>query len=340
MKKRERPKKIDNVIFLPGLEKRLTDKGLESLHNKRFREAIHYLEEAKELDPENGEILVGLVLAYFEAGAFQKAKVLANDMLLKGIGDYYQMVDLYLTVLVQLHEYNEIALTIEALLEEKEIPPEKHDHFLTLLQFSKRMAENSRVERDFDEEEPESKALNLFALKNLNEQMLIVSNLAEKNIRPFMDEIKEYLVSDEGHPFLKTMLLSLLKEQEYDKRIMVKKFNLELNVVPTELSDFKTEPRLLEIEKLLEDRLESKDPVLFENIKGILERTFFISYPVDLEPERAEAWAAAYHLLAQEYFGIEPDFDLISEEYQASSEHIAQALAKIKELEEISYPNI
>ncbi|MEW9051660.1 MAG: tetratricopeptide repeat protein [Neobacillus sp.] len=340
MKKRERPKKIDNVIFLPGIEKRLTDKGLESLHNKRFREAIHYLEEAREHDPENDDILVGLVLAYFEAGAFQKAKVLANDMLLKGIGDYYQMVDLYLTVLVQLHEYNEIALTIEALLEEREIPPEKQDHFLTLLQFSRRMAENSKVEKEFEEEEPESKTLNLFALKDLNEQMLTISNLAEKNIRPYINEIKDYLASEEGHPFLKTMLLSLLKEQEYDKEVMVKKFNLEVTVVPTEMEDFKMQQRLLEIEKLLEDRVESSDPVLFENIKGILERTFFISYPADLDPQASEAWAAAYHLLAQEYFGIEPDLDFFSEEYQASSENIEQALAKIKELEEISYPNI
>ena len=62
---------------------------------------------------------------------------------LKGIGDYFQMVDLYLTILIQLHEYQEIVITIEALLDEKEIPPEKHDHFLTILQFSRRMADNT-----------------------------------------------------------------------------------------------------------------------------------------------------------------------------------------------------
>ncbi|MDQ0975638.1 tetratricopeptide (TPR) repeat protein [Neobacillus niacini] len=341
MKKRERAKRKDNIIFLPGLEKRLTDKGLESLQNKRYQEAITLLEEAKAHDPENSDILIGLVLAYFEAGAYIKAKDLANEMLLKGIGEYFHMVDLYLTILIQLHEYQEIVSTIEALFDEKEIPPDRHDHFLTILQFSKRMADNSQQEpMEEAKEETHLKELKLSSLKNLNEQMLAISSLAEKNIRPYMDEIKEYLNSESGHPFLKTMLLTLLKEQEYDKKIEVKKFNEDLSLIPTELPDVQTQPRMKEIEKILEAKLENSDPVLFENMKGMVERIFFISYPFVLKPEAARAWAAAFHLLVLDYLGGEPDVDDISDEYEISTEKIEQALAKIRELEEISYPNI
>src|SRR3954465_5389193 len=187
MKKREQVKRKDNIIFFPGLDKRLADKGLESLEKKKFHEAIPLLEEARELDPDNENILIGLVLAYFEAGAFKKAKVLANEMLLKGLGDYFQMVDLYLTILIQLHEYREIVSTIEALIDEREIPPEKQDHFFTILQFSRRMAEGREqqtVEQEQEEEESESPTLNLLSNDDINEQMLIIANLAEKNIRP------------------------------------------------------------------------------------------------------------------------------------------------------------
>ena len=286
MKKRERAKRIDNVIFLPGLEKRLTEKGLEYLEMKRFTEAITLLEEAREHEPENSDVLIGLVLAYFEAADYKKGKELASEMLLKGIGDYFQMVDLYLTILIQLHEYQEIVTTIEALIDEKEIPPERHDHFLTILQFSRRMADNSQPDLSDEElEESNLKGLNLFQLKNLNEQMLVVSSLADKNIRPYIDEIKEYLQADEGHPFLKSMLLSLLKEQEYDKEITVKKLNNVATVTPTELSEINSQPRMKEIERILADRLESSDPVLFDNIRAMMERIFFISYPIELEPE-------------------------------------------------------
>jgi hypothetical protein len=95
-----------------------------------------------------------------------------------------------------------------------------------------------------------------------------------------------------------------------------------------------------EIENILEAKLENSDPVLFENIKGMVERIFFISYPFELKPEAARAWAAAFNLLVLDYLGGEPDVDDISDEYEISPEMIEQALAKIQELEEISYPNI
>ncbi|MEH7354293.1 tetratricopeptide repeat protein [Neobacillus drentensis] len=337
MKKREQVKRKDNVVYFPGLEKRLTDKGLESLEQKKFKDAITFLEEARDLDQDNDDILIGLVLAYFEAGSFKKAKVLAKEMLLKGIGDYFQMVDLYLTVLIQLHEYQEIVSTIEVLLEEKEIPTEKHDHFLTILQFSRRMAENRQSEEEI---EPEVQNLNLLSKNNLNEQMLVVAGLAEKNIRPYLDEIADYLKAETGHPFLKTMLLTLLKEQEINKELVVRKFFKENTFIPTELPEVRVQPQMMAVKDLLEDRLESNNPGLFENTIGMVERTFFISYPFDLEPENPWAWAAAFHLLAQEYLGIDHEISKIASEYGAGIVEIEQAMAQIKEIEKISYPNI
>ncbi|SMQ83276.1 Tetratricopeptide repeat-containing protein [Bacillus sp. OV166] len=349
MKKREPVKRIDNVIFFPGLEKRLTDKGLENLEKKKFNEAINLLEEAREHDPDNDEILIGLVLAYFEASSFQKAKALAKEMLHKGIGDYLQMVDLYLTVLIQLHEYQEIVATIEVLLEEKEIPPEKYDHFLTILQFSRRMAENRQPDPDPDTESntyditPEKTnvyELNLFSIDNLNEQMLLVSSLAEKNIRPYLPEIAEYLAAEAGHPFLKTILLSLLKEQEIDRELSVVKFEMEKKVIPTHLPEVREEPRLKEVKALLEARLESENPVLFENSFRMAERNFFISYPLELQPKSTAAWAAAFHHLAEYYLGMDTELHYLSGEYEVQVEEIEEAIAMIEVIEKISYPNI
>ncbi|WP_223591100.1 tetratricopeptide repeat protein [Neobacillus bataviensis] len=341
MKKREKAKRIDNVIFFPGIEKRLTDKGLESLHNKKFQEAITLLEEAKELDPENDDILIGLVLAYFEAGSFKKARKLANEMLLKGIGDYFQMVDLYLTILIQLHEYQEIVSTIEALLEEKEIPLDKHDHFLTILQFSQRMAESRKLDINEPEiEENHPRQLNLLSSNNLNEQMLLISNLAEKNIRPYVPEIEEYLITEEGHPFLKTILLTLLKEQEIDRELKITKFSQENTVIPTQLPDVRQQPRMIQIKALLENQLESSDPILFENISGMIERIFFISYPFELPPANSASWAAAFYTLAQEYMGIDPKITKVTQEYGVTQQEIEQARDQIELIEKISYPNI
>ncbi|NHC42464.1 tetratricopeptide repeat protein [Bacillus sp. MM2020_1] len=349
MKKREPVKKIDNVIFFPGLEKRLTDKGLEKLENKKFLEAINLLEEAREHDPDNQEILIGLVLAYFEASSFKKARELAKEMLHKGIGDYLQMVDLYLTVLIQLHEYQEIVATIEALLDEKEIPPEKQDHFLTILQFSRRMAENRQPDTDIDTKpetidiipkETNIQELNLFSIENLNEQLLLVSSLAEKNIRPYLSEIADYLAADAGHPFLKTILLTLLKEQEIDRELTIVKFAKEKKVIPTQLPEVREEPRLTEVKAFLADQLESENPGLFENSIRMAERNFFISYPFELEPKSPAAWAAAFHHMARYYLGMASNVNQLAGEYEVQVEEIEAAMAMIELIEKISYPNI
>src|SRR5690606_39227335 len=125
MRRPERKKTNSKIILFPDLEKRLLEKGLESLQQNKFTEAIDYFENAIEIEPESSEIHIGLVLAYFESGELHKAKERANYMLQSGIGDYIQVIDLYLMILVQLHQYDEIIATIEVLLEEREIPKEK-----------------------------------------------------------------------------------------------------------------------------------------------------------------------------------------------------------------------
>lgn len=342
MKKREPVKQRENVVFFPGLEKRLTEKGLECLQKKKYLDAISYLEEAREFEPENEDILIGLVLAYFEASSLKKARDLAKEMLLKGIGEYVQIVDLYLTILIQLHEYHEIVLTIEALLEEKELPPEKNEHFQTILQFSRRMAESTPgVNNEVHENENQQQNdLNLLSMNDPKEELLYISSLSEKNIRPYINDIKEYLKRKSGHPFIKTMLLNLLKEQEYEQKLVVEKFNIKKEFILKDLPDIKTQTNMIEIEEILKEKVESHNPILFENIKSLMERYFFICYPFSLIPKKADAWAAAFHFIVLEYYGEQPNMSNFSTEYGVEKEMLREALEKIKEVEEISYPII
>jgi len=344
MKKREPVKKKDNIIFFPGLEKRLLEKGLESLQAKRYIEAISLLEEFKKLDPANEDALIGLVLAYYESSQFQNAKILAKDMLLRGIGDYAQMVELYLTILIQLREYQEIVSTIEALIDENEVPPDKYEHFLTILQFSRRMAAKNQSPKEElagqDLEGPADGEFNLFALKDPKEQLRLISELADRNIRPYIQTIKAYLRSDEGHPLLKTMLLDLLRDQEYDKEVVVRKFNLESELIPSDLPEVRSQARMGAIIGNLKTNLENNDPILFENIKSLVERHFLIVYPFSLEPLNANAWAAAFHYIGLEYYGMGPEFSDVSDKYNSSVKDIEAAVGLIKEFEEISYPII
>src|SRR5699024_5626992 len=134
------------IITFPGLEKRLLQLGLECLEQHQFAEATDYLRQAREISPNNPEIEMTYLLALYENGDYRLAKKQCETLLTLGIGDYFEVTDLYLMILIQLKEHRQVKETIEMLIEENEIPIEKYDHYQHLLQFSKKVIANENVQ--------------------------------------------------------------------------------------------------------------------------------------------------------------------------------------------------
>ncbi|MCM3599333.1 tetratricopeptide repeat protein [Robertmurraya korlensis] len=343
MKKRERARKDGNVVFFPHLEKRLFEKGLDFIQRKQFREALPYFEEAKKHDPENSDIWFALVLAYYESGAYEKAKEYTEEMLRVGIGEYFQTVDMLIMVLVQLQEYNRVVHTIEVLFEEHEVPVEKYDHFKRLLDFSRRMVDAKEEEQLIEpeyEKEVAPQSLNLFDPKDEKELLLQVANLAHQNIQPVLGEIRNYLQSSDGQPFIKTMLLHVLKEHQYHDQVTVTKLSSSMEVTPKELYDLREHPQKIEVSKILAEQLEQENPTLLEQAISLIDRHLFILYPFHYPTSDMRALAAAYHILVLMFFAQDYTIEEMSDVYQSSQQDIETLLRYIQEIEEFSYPII
>lgn len=342
MSGKDKQSKKGNIIPFPNLAGRLVDKGLDQLAKKDFRQAAELFTQARELEPENPDLNVGLVVSLVELGYYPEAKVLCKELLNKGIGDYFQVVNIYLMVLLQLNEHEEMASTIRALLEDDYIPPDKIMHFEKMLQFSQRVLEEKQGQEIIKEEKihHEIEKEGLFEEKTESEIMRTISRLTEVNIRPYVPEIKEYLLDEQANPFYKTLLINILKEQEYDKEIDVLKFNEMSCIVPASLGDVLENSFLVEVTKLAENHLGQENPTLLEMVKSLIERHNFIFYPNDPSKTRFTEWAAAYQLLAEEYQGMNPDVEEIAESYRTSPGSVRQIASYLKEIEEISYPII
>lgn len=339
MKKKGRKKIEGNVILFPDLEKRLLERGLEQLQQKKYRDAIELLERANTLAPKDADVHIGLVLAYYESERLEDAKGLAQRMLKEGIGDYFQVVDLYLMILVQINEYEEILLTIEMLQDEREIPFEKQDHFSKLLAFSRKMIEMKRdQEETYDDGVKEDvEPIHLSVEDDPSKLLLLIAELSQKNIRSHIDEVKKYLQDKDGHPFLKTMLFSILQEQEYEQEVVIEKFGWEMECKPTEVQPLRNSEQMADIRNSLE-QLEGKEPTLFQQVSSLLERHLFLLYPFDLQPYDPLVWAAGYHLIGLEFNGLEPTQEKIAEDYGVEQTELEKSEIFIKKLEEISYP--
>lgn len=341
MKKRERIIKKGNVILFPDLEKRLLEKGLEQLTKKNYREAIDFLSEAKQLNPKNEDVFIGLVLAYFESGNYTVAKRMTQDMLNSDIGEYLRIFDMYIMILVELHQYEEIVTNLEILFEEKEIPHDKFEHFTKILQFSKKMILDRQNQEDETEQEEElfsgkQKQLHLFSITKPEEQIQTAGMLADSNIRTFIEEIVDYLKSDQGDAFFKTLLLNVLKEHDYEKEIVVTKFGKRIIVIPKHLFEIHLHPDFLEINARLSEVLEHENPNLLEGIIRVMERHFLLLYPFNTDPKAPDIWASAFHFITLAYFGQEEELPKVANLYNAEESMLSSAIAFIENCDEIS----
>ena len=322
----------DNIIPFPGLEARLIEKGLDAIINKSFREAVELLIQAVEMNEEHYNARFGLIVALVELGKYQEAKAHCQSILNQGIGDYLKTMEMYIMILVQLQEYEEMEATIHALVEEGQIPVDKIDHFESMLQFSKRM---SKEEMDFAITEDDSANELALLSKSTEEQLLIISKIKEENVRKYIVEIKDYLQSPEGHPFVKTMLLLLLKEQEVQEPCDVEKFLKHKTVIPAQLEDIQERVFFTAIVKYLDDVLGQENPSLCELALQLVERHHYLLFPMEPD-DQLEMWAAAFHILAEQYQGFSVDEEEITELYDSETANVLEALQVIQRIEEIS----
>lgn len=59
---------------------------------------------------------------------------------------YFTVLQVYMTILIQLKKYEEVKSTIEAVLEENQLPAESAEQFYKLLDFSRKMTDPDRVD--------------------------------------------------------------------------------------------------------------------------------------------------------------------------------------------------
>lgn len=320
------------IIPFPKLASRLVDKGMDSLVHKRFTEAAELLKQAIELKEEDYNARFGLIVALVELSKYQEAKEHCQYILKTGMGDYSKTMEMYVMILLQLNEYDEMEATISALLDEGHLPIEKEEHFENMLEFCRRMNKD-QSEFPINESETEEK-LDLMN-KSTQDQLIKINQLKDENVRKHLDEVKEYLQSIDGHPLIKTLLLLILKEQEIQEECIVEKFSKVKTIVPSIIEGIHSRDFYIETLAFLEKILEQENPSLLDFSHQLLERHHFLLYP--FEPsDQYESWAAAYHILAEQYQGLDPNEEEIVAIYEARDEKVSEALSFIQHIEEIS----
>ncbi|WP_332689580.1 hypothetical protein [Halalkalibacter lacteus] len=331
--------KNKNVILYPGLVKRLIEKGMDALKNKDGKEAYKFFLSAEEHEPDHPQVLFGKMLSLVELGRLEEAVRHTNDLLKEGIGDYFENLQVHISLLVQLGKYQEVVDILDAVLTENQFPSQYAESLYQLLHFSRQMVGDQEWlgQTEMKEEQIPIEVIQMLHSGSLELQSKAIQHLREIEGDDAINELIQYL-DDKNHDYvLQSMALQALHDKGCNEKIHIVKQGRELTVIPNELTQVYEQQFHNEILAYLSNQLEHNDPLLFELAKQLSWTHLWSLYPFLPEPEDPKLWGQVFHYCAAERIGLEEEVGELEEEYQFKLNFFIEKVLEVKELESSVY---
>ncbi|BDH62455.1 hypothetical protein MTP04_25850 [Lysinibacillus sp. PLM2] len=328
--KKKKIKGYKNVVLFPGTVERLISQAHEYVENYQFDLANQNFSEA--LQYTEGDELTLSVYAYslYEAKSYEKAKEVCEQLLSIGPSMYLEVMELYLTVCMQLKQFKQVESIITSLLEEGAIPENQVEKFERLKNLNGNIAQIDDSQEVFHTESQlnmDDYHLDQFLTLTPNEQLIKIQELTEANVRPIVKQLKGIIEDENSHPFIKSLILILLVEQEVNIDIKIDKFQRTMEVNPSTLPLPTKLPQYQSIISFIIDKLE-QEPSKLEMLEYLISKHAIVTYPFEWIDYESEDVALAYIDLVSLMFGEvqEMDYELVD---------FLQNLEKLTELQEV-----
>jgi len=333
--------KCDNIVQFPNLSIRLLDKGIATLKDKNYRQAIVLFKQLHDMDPEHPQAAYGLAVCYVELGFYKEARDLTKEMMQRGIGHYYDVLKLHVTVLIQMKEFREVLTLIEAVLSEDDVSTDVRQMLQQLAYFSQQRVDESVTAGDAEEQQNGAHYLQDDGLamvdvidkglksKVYDQQLAVIQKARDFGI--VSEAMLEFLKGD-GDAFLKSLMLEVLQENSYLGSVEVIKFGNTYQVAlgqPLFYREFSEG-----VKKLLEDVLASNNPSLKEMAWQVWDHFVLTIFPRPIELSEPTLWAAACYLYSNEIMGMEMNEETIKVLFSVTKEAIMPFVQEIWEIEQ------
>ncbi|WP_040286331.1 tetratricopeptide repeat protein [Sporosarcina koreensis] len=289
-RKRKKLHTKGNMIIFPGTMERLLSQAEDALQAENFQEAVRFCEQLLDIVPDAPELPGLLAAALYETKEFERAKPYAAQWIHSDLADYFEAMELYLAICIQLQDYDEVEEIISALLEEDVVPPDLQQKFIYLQEL------NGRLARRFSEEPAELEdglpSLQDFLQMTGPVQQQFLTKLeahVPENAGPLLSEIAG---STAVPDMMRTFALVLLRKLGWQETVVVVKFSRGVSVIPAEIPLPGEDAVTVEVLRLL-GRLLDKDPTRLQLIEEAVRKFAIVSYPV--------GWGASADRVADAY---------------------------------------
>lgn len=294
-------KRKGNVVVFPTTINRLLTDGMRLLKEERYEEARDGLYQVLTYEPEHPAALGAYSYCLYELGDYEEALEVCRELLKVGPIHYLETMELYISILMQVREFEEAEQVIEALIEEKVLPEERLEQFHLLRDLNERIASKAVEKIDADQFTPEA-----FLELTAYEQERKVMELPPSSFKPLTAKMVGLLEHPEIDMLAKTYILYIMHQEEIDAKVDIHKFHYSGEFNPRHLTDPQESQRVNTIKGIFADEL-AKDPTRLEMANELFERHVYLFYPFLMDEYEPEEVAEAYMSFLEGLFTGEID---------------------------------
>lgn len=301
----------------------------ELLAEGRYQEALESLE-----DREDEQVRYYRLICLYGLGLYKQGLDEAKAAKMMATETYYDVLSYYVSFLKENELFDE---AIDTLVEELSMPyipyqyesklNEVYDELLLLKREAYAVYEDQIRLLSNDE-------LELYLTKGASEEVAVMAlqQLATQNIRRFMPSVREFLKNDDRSSIEKSMLLEILKEQEVDDEIEIRKHQHTIEVNPIYLETIGDSYACDYITGLFQRHIEQDNPSLYELCIEFLVYYLYDWYPMLEMIEDYDTCACAIHYYVALLSSLDVDMEDLIYEYGADFDEFDNIVKNLSNL--------
>lgn len=322
--------------------------ALEARENGSYHKAKEYLEEVLKLDEHYAPALLGLIVVSHDLGLFQEASDVSEYMLVHNIGDYGEVLSLYVVSLIQLEEYSRVCEILANLIDKKKLSPTKVEEFEDILRTCSLLMD-AREEEKEDQAEPilrstveerlvtdknyVQKLINELDEGEFDQQLQAIEQLKYVKDETVIKSLRNYCILLHVDPVLKTFALRALKFLDVKEKVLVYKFDrlieVSLDEIPADEDGLQEDQR--KVIELLAQQTYHEDPIFVSFAMQLWIEYLFASFPIIPPLHHTASWSAALHIAVAEMLEQEQSQAQISRKYGTTIKTMNKQLKCLKQ---------
>lgn len=291
----------DDIIMFPVWRRQLEVESLDAVKQQNYEKALIHIEKLEQFHEATHEILTAKVICLMELNRFDEAILLCQKLMREDEENYYKYLHIYVSILFQTSQYDEVIDLLDEIKETEFIPDEFMHSLDQIYEMSKQLQETAP---EMDVDEHIEQFIDSLELGNFREQWKLLSLHKKHSIKPYIERISPYLADSNLNPVIKTAILQWCMDSQINQVLEVEKFGKTGEFNPIELDDILDTKFAKAVLEHLEN-VEQSDPTLYLFIKQILYRFLYIYFPFKPDVELPEDIANAVLYLASKYLQLD-----------------------------------